>query len=566
MKKNIITIIIMFLLISSFNLSSGMTFFNKKSVNNSIYFSENLDGIIDINVNEAWSMLNNLSDGIQTPIDVRSDSEWWNERINTSYPEEPKHFPLTDLQNENGLQEFISLYNNTEIILYCKSGGRSSSAAIIVDNSDFNGTIYNMQGGITAWKEAGYPIKIKNEQPNQPDKPSGPLTGYNGVSYMFSTSTVDPDEDSVRYGWDWNGDENIDEWTPYYPSNEIAEIEHIWESTGTYNIKVLAEDNIGDNSVFSDVLTIVLTEKPPSTFYVGGIGPDNYSSIQDAIDNAVNSDNIFVYKNSSPYKENLIIDKTINLMGEDKNDTIIDGNNNKDTIKIKADNVNVSGFTIRNGGGPLNNEGGIKLDPSSNSRIDNNIIINNYLYGIYIFENTSSNNIISNNILSSNGNEDKGGLNIWLHKSSNNTISNNIIKNGKGCGLAICYWSTNTTVIGNTIESNKLEGIKSRFSYNNRIIGNTIKNNNYFGMRLLNASKENIIKNNNFVNNKPINIFFTITDNSISNQWNGNYWNRPRYLPKPIIGCIRLDKINKDMIGIPCLNFDLNPSKELIDI
>ena len=31
---------------------------------------------IDITVEEAWEMLNDTSNGIQYPIDVRSDSEW----------------------------------------------------------------------------------------------------------------------------------------------------------------------------------------------------------------------------------------------------------------------------------------------------------------------------------------------------------------------------------------------------------------------------------------------------------------------------------------------------------
>jgi len=121
-----------------------------------------VDGYTDISVQEAWDMLNDPSpsNGLQIPIDVRTDSEWKNERIDTPYPEDPRHYCLSDLQNENGLQEFISLYNESEVILSCKSGGRSASAAIILVNSEFNGTIYNMVGGITAWKGAGLPTKL----------------------------------------------------------------------------------------------------------------------------------------------------------------------------------------------------------------------------------------------------------------------------------------------------------------------------------------------------------------------------------------------------------------------
>jgi len=59
-----------------------------------------LDGYTDISVQEAWDMLNDPSpsNGIQIPIDVRTDSEWYGERINTPYPEDPRHYCLSDLQ------------------------------------------------------------------------------------------------------------------------------------------------------------------------------------------------------------------------------------------------------------------------------------------------------------------------------------------------------------------------------------------------------------------------------------------------------------------------------------
>ncbi len=59
-----------------------------------------------------------------------------------------------------------------------------------------------------------------------------------------------------------------------------------------------------------------------NTLYVGGSGPDNYTSIQDAINNASNGDTIFVY--SGRYYEDIYIWKNINLIGEDRNTTIIE--------------------------------------------------------------------------------------------------------------------------------------------------------------------------------------------------------------------------------------------------
>ena len=41
--------------------------------------------------------------------------------------------------------------------------------------------------------------------------------------------------------------------------------------------------------------------------YVGGDGPGNYTKIQDAIENATSGDTIFVYDDSTPYFETLMI-------------------------------------------------------------------------------------------------------------------------------------------------------------------------------------------------------------------------------------------------------------------
>ncbi len=60
-------------------------------------------------------------------------------------------------------------------------------------------------------------------------------------------------------------------------------------------------------------------------FYVGGSGEGNYSRIQDAIKDSSSGDTVFVYDDSSPYLENVVIDKSITLVGEDKTSTVING-------------------------------------------------------------------------------------------------------------------------------------------------------------------------------------------------------------------------------------------------
>jgi len=85
--------------------------------------------------------------------------------------------------------------------------------------------------------------------------------------------------------------------------------------------------------------------------YVGGMGPDNYTNIQDAINDANDGDTVFVY--SGTYYEHVRIYKSINLIGENKETTIIDGRNetNVTVFSIEANYVNFSHFTIRNAPG-----------------------------------------------------------------------------------------------------------------------------------------------------------------------------------------------------------------------
>ena len=141
------------------------------------------------------------------------------------------------------------------------------------------------------------------------------------------------------------------------------------------------------------------TSSPTSfgdTLYVGGSGPGNYSTIQEAIDDSEDGDTVFVYDYSSPYVENLIVDKSISLIGEDKHMTVIDGNENEegeaDVIHIKADGVIVQGFTIQNGslegGHQKNHHCGIEIR-SDNNIIKDNIITDNY-FGIQIGSITST--------------------------------------------------------------------------------------------------------------------------------------------------------------------------------
>lgn len=48
---------------------------------------------------------------------------------------------------------------NTKIVVYCLSGGRSTIASQMIADAGYK-NVYNVQGGLKAWVNAGYPVVI----------------------------------------------------------------------------------------------------------------------------------------------------------------------------------------------------------------------------------------------------------------------------------------------------------------------------------------------------------------------------------------------------------------------
>lgn len=198
-----------------------------------------------------------------------------------------------------------------------------------------------------------------------------------------------------------------------------------------------------------------------SVLYVGG-NENNYDKIKDAIDNASSGDTIFIY--NGIYHENIVINKSISIIGKSKNATIIDGKN-KTCIQINADNVCIKNITIRNAG-KEKEKAGIKIT-SSHNVISNCNILNSYC-GIY-GENSIYNNISKCDIFSNT-------FGIWLNHFSryNKIMECNIYSNNEG--IYTCCGSIENEITRCNIYSNFI-GIKLS-SWNNKIFLNNFKNNN----------------------------------------------------------------------------------------
>jgi parallel beta-helix repeat protein len=270
--------------------------------------------------------------------------------------------------------------------------------------------------------------------------------------------------------------------------------------------------------------------------------PHDYATINDAISHASAADTVVVQKGI--YRENVQIDKSISVIGEDAKNTIIigvgGGNHALAGITVTADNVKVSGFTIEslNYSSPALYATGINIQ-GDHCKITGNIIQSNYL-GIFcsiqsyteITENTISHNLKdgirfyggSSNEISDNNITGNAASGIAIAGYSNTILRNILENNLRGIGLG----STYSVLSGNIIESNRESGIYLAGS-ENTISANTLSNNKcgiYITPQLA-ASHANNLYHNNFLNND-----FSAFDNSSSiiENWDngypsgGNYW------------------------------------------
>jgi nitrous oxidase accessory protein len=265
------------------------------------------------------------------------------------------------------------------------------------------------------------------------------------------------------------------------------------------------QETSSDNDISNTDLIIYVDENYNDT--IEGWGVSRFNVIQDAIDTVNNSGVIYV--NNGTYNGNIVINKTVSLIGSDKNYTIIEGKRSLYAILIKCSNVNISSFTIQNskagiyisgseynscnisGNIIMNGYEGIHFYKSSNNSIYNNALKNHTAAGIVLIE--SSNNLITNNRLVDNAKC------IYLSRWSNNNalLVNNLTDYIYGIRLD---WSLNNLVLNNYVIEGE-DGISFYFSNNNTVTENVIENNYGYGIYLSN-SENIIISSNNFANNR----------------------------------------------------------------
>jgi len=241
--------------------------------------------------------------------------------------------------------------------------------------------------------------------------------------------------------------------------------------------------------LLTGMLTLAFNIQPvrsePATIVV----PDDYPTIQEAVNAASPGDTVYV--RAGTYYEHVVVNKAVSLIGEDKNATIIDGNETGIVVKIgwtirRIDHVILSGFTIRRSG---------------NQWIHLPVMVSYPESGIFLREVKES--VIGNNIIIDN----LGG--VTLHRSPSNVVKNNLIMNNE---------------YGVTLSSAGEESV------DNVILENTIANNTWGLMYDLNSNLGHTYNNhvyyNNFINNPARSTLATGSPNIWDDGYpsGGNYW------------------------------------------
>ncbi len=212
----------------------------------------------------------------------------------------------------------------------------------------------------------------------------------------------------------------------------------------------------------------VFGQSQARTWIVSTQGNKDFQTIQAALNAASSGDTVEVM--SGTYNEHLTINKTLTLLGENRETTVIDagGVDPGSIIIVSANDVTIGGLTIqhaRSGGNA------IWVDGYNRTIISNNIITNNGdgIRILHSYGNTIENNLIENNPYTSLGFD-------WTHGNAifNNTISNNYIGIGAGGGDP----SYDNIFANNTISGNGhgfLIDIYDSMFIHNIILGNGVQ-------------------------------------------------------------------------------------------
>jgi len=361
---------------------------------------------------------------------------------------------LTDLRCGNNQLASLDLSSNPDLLILIISSNQISS--LDLSNNSALQNLYCGSNQLTSLDVSNTSLSIFNCTSNQ-------LTYLNvkGLEDQLNTFTA------------------VD--------NSLTCIETLDPSWATENW-TYANGNIDEGVTFS----VICGSEDQDVWHVATTGSDiegngtqesPFATIQTGI-NAAGAGNT-VHVAEGTYVENINYNgKNITVLGEDRETTIIDGNQDGSVVSFGSgenSNAVLDGFTIQNG---LANYGGIKVGSGTSPTLKNLIVKNNYSYdrggGIFI---TSASPTLSDMVIKDNYGSQQGG-GIAIYGNSNPSMSNMLIinnstnNNGGGINLVNNGTMTLTNVtIANNSANAQGGGIYCQNSTSSNLINCIVWNN-----------------------------------------------------------------------------------------
>ena len=96
---------------------------------------------------------------VQTVNDIKGLEEVYVLDVREQYEYDEKHIPGVTLLPMSEIQNRLNeIPKDKEVIVTCRSGNRSGQVTQFLQQNGFD-NVHNMQGGIIAWEEAGFPVE-----------------------------------------------------------------------------------------------------------------------------------------------------------------------------------------------------------------------------------------------------------------------------------------------------------------------------------------------------------------------------------------------------------------------
>jgi len=453
----------------------------------------------------------------------------------------------------NTVTNNICLYNGQGI----KLEGECEHNVITNNNCSFNNNVgiylagyyldnhYNYIANNSCYKNTGLGIYIRG----QGSSPTLGCTvvnntctgnGYSGIGLKYTSNSVLTDNvlsgnefgihlegvsrDNVAHNNTITGNSLYGINATENGGNYINATNNWWgDASGPYHA-VNNTDGKGDN-VTDFVYFDTWLEGLKGVLYVDDDAPDGgdgskkkpFNTIQEAVDSAGKGDTIYVW--AGTYSENVVVDKTLNLMGNNSASTVIDGGENGDVMRITADSCEVTGFRVT---GSEDSDGNSGIEVVSDHNTIRDCRFNNDYWGVALIG-ADYNTIANINCSDCNSA-------VLLRSANHNTLENSNCSNTRH-GITVVDTSDDNTFANNTSSHNDLYGINFHEADSNLVVNNTFEHNQGYSLRIAashdNTVRDNVLNNNNYgltIRDSNNNV---ITNSTIRNNKVGIYTDGP---------------------------------------